>query len=195
MNRKRFFLISIILLLSLHMVAGAENEYGIVRAWFNGENATVNGIELKIGQPIEVKVELISKIDGNAYLELNEPGVTKGFEVIEGPSKLEEMLSNPKITTNWTQTYSWILKPNGAWKNGNAPINLFVSFSKKGNQKPIQFTIANPYILDEQYSGAVPTRATTAAPGETQSKEAPFIPAVFTVGALIMAWRLRRERS
>jgi len=53
---------------------------------------------LRIGQPVEVKVELISKIDGNAYLELNEPGATKGFEVFEGPSTLEEMISNPKIT-------------------------------------------------------------------------------------------------
>jgi len=62
------------------------------------------------------------------------------------------------------------LKPNGAWKNGNAPINIFVSFSKKGNQKPIQFTIANPYILDEQYSGAVPTTETTVSPAGTQTR-------------------------
>ncbi|HMB45801.1 MAG TPA: sarcinarray family MAST domain-containing protein [Candidatus Methanoperedens sp.] len=195
MNFKKLFFILIVLLFSFQVAAAAENEYGIVRAWFNGENATVNGIQLKIGEPVEVKVEVISRIDGNSYLELNEPGVTKGFEVLEGPSKLEEMISNPKITNGWSNTYFWVLKPNGNWKNGNAPINVFVSFSKKGNQKPIQFTIANPYILDEQYSGAVPTPETTASPAGTQAKETPFLSVIFMVGALLLVWLLGKEKS
>jgi hypothetical protein len=32
-----------------------------------------------------------------------------------------------------------------------------MNFGKTKNNKVIQFTIANPYILEEQYSGAVPS--------------------------------------
>ncbi len=101
---------------------------------------TINGIQLKIGEPAEIKLEVLSKI------------------------------------------------------NGNAPINVFVSFSKKGNQKPIQFTIANPYILDEQYSGAVPTPETTASPAGTQAKATPFLSVIFMVGALLLAHCWGREK-
>jgi len=58
-----------------------------------------------------------------------------------------------------------------------------------------QFNIANPYILDEQYSGVVTT--TTEAPkiteiGATPSKETTFIPIIFTVSTLLLAWRLKK---
>ena len=46
------------------IASAAENDYGIVEAWCNNEPATVNGLKLKIGEPIIIKVEVTSKIDG-----------------------------------------------------------------------------------------------------------------------------------
>jgi hypothetical protein len=115
--------------------------------------------------------------------------------VVSGPSKLDERIENLKIESGWTNTYIWKLTPNGAWKNGNAPINIVVEFYKGMNNKIIQFTIANPYILDEQYSGAVSTPETTASPAGTPAKETPFLPVIFTVGALLIAMRWKREKS
>ncbi len=184
-----------LLILNFQVVTGAENEYGIVRAWFNGENATVNDIQLTIGEPVEIRAEILSKIDGNVYVELDEPGITKSYDVINGNSRLDESIDNSNIIAGWSKTYSWILKPNGNWKNGNAPINIRVSFSKKGNQKPIEFTIANPYILDEQYSGAAPTSGTAASPAGTEAKTVPFLSVIFMVGVLLFAWRLVKAKS
>jgi sarcinarray family protein len=185
----------VVLLLNFQIADAAENEYGTVRARFNGINATVTRIELKVGEPVEVQVEIESKINGHVTLMLLEPGITKAFEVLSGPSKVDEKISNLNIESGWSKTYTWKLTPNGAWKDGNAPINLLVKFYdiKSKNDKIIQFSIANPYILDEQYSGAVPTPETT--PAETQSKVVPFLPVIFTVGAMVMAWRWRREKS
>ncbi|MFZ3383672.1 MAG: sarcinarray family MAST domain-containing protein [Candidatus Methanoperedens sp.] len=183
------------LLLNFQIAAGAENEYGIVRAWFNGENATVNGLQLKIGEPVEVKVEVISKIDGHVTLILQEPGVTKAFEVLSGPSKVDEKISNLNIESGWSKIYTWKLTPNDAWKNGNAPINLLVKFYniKSKNDKITQFTIANPYILDEQYIAAATT--TTPAPEITgtgaPAKSAPFPSVIFVLIALFIPWRFR----
>lgn len=192
---KTYLIIFIILILNFQLAAGAENDYGIVKAWFKGQNATVNGIQLKIGEPSELKIEVTSKIDGNVYIKILEPGTTKAFDVISGPSKQDERIDNLKVMNGWSKTLTWVITPNGAWKNGNAPINVFVEFSKIKDDRKIQFTIANPYILDEQYTGAVPTPETTAFPAGTSAKATPFLPVIFTVSALLLAWRWGREKS
>ena len=182
--------------LNFQTTVGAENKYGIVKAWFNGENATVNAVQIKIGEPSELKVEVTSKINGHVFVELTEPGVTKAFTVLEG-SKQDESIDNLKIGAGWSKIFVWKLIPNGAWKNGNAPINILVQFHdlKTKNDEIIQFTIVNPYILDEQYSGAVPTPGTTASPEGTQAKAVPFLSMIFTVSTLILAWCWRREKK
>ncbi len=197
MNLKSLFLILTIILLNFQIASGSENDFGIANAWFNGENATVNGIELKIGEPSEIKVEVISKVEGHVFVTLTETGVTRAFDVLTGPSKQDERLDNLNIDKGWSKTFIWKVTPNGAWKNGNAPINIYVGFYNKKSKidKNIKFTIANPFILDEQYSGAVPTPETTASPAGTQAKEAPFIPVVITVGALMLAWGWRKGKS
>ncbi len=196
--KTKIIVILLILLLHLETAVAAENDYGIVKAWFDGKNATVEGIQMKIGEPVEVKVEVISKINGDVSLKLKEPGVTKAFNVLNGPSKTNEWIES-KIESNWSRVYTWMIAPNGAWKNGNAPINIFVQFNKGMDNKIVQFTIANPYILDEQYSGAAPTTAPSPQPTGTGSaaptKQAPFVPAVVALSALILAWRWRREKS
>jgi sarcinarray family protein len=195
MRFKISILILALLFLNFQVASGAENKYGVVRAWFNGENATVNDVQMKIGELAEIKVEIISKINGHVSLKLNEPGVTIAYDVLSGPSKIDEKISNLNIESEWSKTYTWSIAPNGAWKNGNAPINIIVQFHnlKTKNDEIIQFTIANPYILDEQYTGAASKpKATSTSTGTLQStpvKETPFLPAIFAVSALILAWR------
>jgi sarcinarray family protein len=201
MNLKLLIFLFIALFLNSQVVSAAENDYGIVNAWFNDKNATVEGFSMKIGEPATIKVTITSKINGNVHVKLIEPGVTKAFEVLSGQSKQDERIDNMGISQGWSKTFIWEVKPNGAWKNGNAPINIFVSFynSKNQVQKPLEFTIANPYILDEQYSGAAskpkPTSTSTGTLQSTPAKETPFLPVMFTVSALILAWRWRRGKS
>ncbi|CAG0994680.1 hypothetical protein METP3_02872 [Methanosarcinales archaeon] len=101
------------------------------------------------------------------------------------------------INKGWSKTFIWKVAPNGAWKNGNAPINIYVGFynTKSKVDKNIKFTIANPYILDEQYTGAA---TTTPAPeitgtGAPPAKSTPFLPFIFTVSTLLLAWRLKKS--
>jgi len=65
-----------------------------------------------------------------------------------------------------------IITPNGEWTNGNAPINIFVEFSDRGDDRHVKFTIANPHILDEHYSSPAPTR-TASDPSSTDSNQSP----------------------
>ncbi|CAG1007594.1 MAG: sarcinarray family MAST domain-containing protein [Candidatus Methanoperedens sp.] len=191
MKYKIFILIFALFFINFQIVTGAENEYGIVRAWFNGENATVEGIQLKIGETGEVKVEVLSKINGDISLKLKEPGTTRAFNVLNGPSKQDEWIDS-KIENGSLKTYIWTISPNGVWKNGNAPINIFVQFNKGMNNKKIQFTIANPYILDEQYTGASMTPAPEITGTGAAAKPAPFPSVVFTLATLLIVSRWRR---
>jgi len=151
-NIIKIILIASILLISISNCTAVENEFGIVNAWSNDEPATVFGMELKINEPFTVKVTIESKIDGDICVQLYEPGAISAYEVVEGPSKIDECIDNINIESGWKTTYVWILKPNGDWTNANAPINLLVKFSKShDDNRTIEFTIANPHILDEQY--------------------------------------------
>ena len=194
-NIVKIVLTASFLLIFISNCTAAENEYGIVVAWFNEEPATVDGITLKINEPFTVKATVESKIDGYVFVKLSEPGVTNAYEVIEGPSEIDEFIDNMNIESGWKTTYIWKLKPNGDWTNGNAPINLFVQFNKAHDDvQKIQFTIANPYILDEQYSGPAPTRTATD-PSSTDQTPTQGSPGFGVMGALlgIMLVVLRRR--
>src|SRR3972149_7240968 len=103
-------IIIIILLLNTQVALGGENEYGIVKAWFNGKNATVEGIDLRVDEPSEIKVTVTSKINGNVHVKLLEPGITKAFDVIDGPSKHDERIDNMGVSPDWSKTFTWKIK-------------------------------------------------------------------------------------
>ncbi len=199
MNSKIIFFIFFALILNTQITSAAENDYGIVKAWFNGKNATAEGIELKIGEPAEIKVEVVSKIDGDVSFKLYEPGVTRAFKIIDGPSDIERWIDIQNISSGWSKTYTWTVTPSGAWKNGNAPINIFIQFNKGMKDKKIDFSIANSFILDEQYPGSSPAQTTGAAqPSPTgassEQQQAPFLG---TAGAIVMmlgVWVWRRRK-
>ena len=182
----KIVLIICFLLISISNCTAAENEYGRVTAWFNDEPATAEGIILKINEQFEVKVEVESYIDGNVYVKLYEPGVTTAFEIIDGPSKIDEWNDNYDINPGWKKTYNWKIIPDGDWTNGNAPINILVSFSKEGTQNPIDFTIANPHILDEHYSGTAPAPPPTPHP-LTSSQGSPGFGVVGALLGILLA--------
>ncbi len=163
----------------------AENDYGKAIAWCNDEPATVNNLEIKIDEPIVVKVEVTSKVAGFVDMQLYEPGVTKSFDVISGPSNFDEWVSEYDLEPGWTKVYTWTIAPNGKWTGGRVPINVIVIFNKEiNNNLRVQYTIANPYILDEQYSGPAPTR-TAADPSSTDQPPSQGSPGFGVAGALL----------
>jgi sarcinarray family protein len=173
----------LVLLISLNQSTFAEpveNDFGIVNGWYNGKEATVENIQLEIGETAEITVSVNSKIDCNVYVKLINPLVTVPYDVVSGPSDFDESIDNRGVESGWTTNYTWIIKPNGEWTNGNAPINIFVQFSDRGDDRIEKFTIANPYILDEQYSGPAPTD-----PSSTDQPPSQGSPGFGVAGALM----------
>jgi sarcinarray family protein len=188
----------IVFCIIIQICTAGENEYGIVKAWCDNQPATVEGVKLKINEPVEIKVEVTSKVDASFIaVILREPGVTKSFDVISGPSDFGEYISEDDIQSGWLKTYTWTICPNGNWTDGNAPINIFVQFSKEIDDVLfIQYSIANPHILDEQYSSSNPSHTTTtsSSTNQSQSNSSPsfgIIAALLSV-ALVVMWRQRK---
>ena len=197
--KKYLYLIVLAFVFCLNQIALADpvdNDFGIVNAWYNGQEATVKNISLRVGEPAEITVLVYSKISGNVYVKLINPLVTIPYDVISGPTELDETIDNYDVKSGWSMNYTWIIKPNGEWTNGNAPINLFVEFSKSyDDDRHVKFTIANPIILDEQYSGSNPshTITTSSSTNQSQSNSSPsfgIIAALLSV-ALVVMWKQR----
>jgi len=199
---KKIILILIILYivgLSQNVVAEPEeNDFGIVNAWYNGQEATVKDVQLKIGEPCEIKVEVTSKKNCFIAIYLDSPIITKAYNTISGPSEMDEWIHATNVESGWNETYSWIIVPTGEWTNGNAPINIFVQFTKPDNDKQsVEFTIANPIILDEQYTGPGLTQTTDQSSNDNSTSTSQGSPgfgifAVLLGMALVVIWKHRR---
>jgi sarcinarray family protein len=199
MKYKNRILISLILVILITQIGNAaEIDYGIVKAWCNDEPATVKDLNVKIGEPINIKIEVISKINGFVDIQLYEPGITKSFNVISGPSVFDEWISEYNVEPDWKKEYTWTIVPNGEWTSGRAPVNIIVNFNKEINDDlTAQFTIANPYILDEQYSGSTqkPTpdpKSTDQPPSSEGSPGFGVVAALVGVAAVVLI--MKKER-
>ena len=169
-----------------------ENEYGVVNAWYDNQEATVEDVKLKVNEPVEIKVTVTSKINGHVNIILTTPLVTEAYKVKTGPSQIDERIDALNVEKGWTETFSWIIIPTGEWTKGNAPINIFVQFHKGINDdKYTEFTIANPYILDEQYSGSTskPTpdpKSTNQPPSSEGSPGFGVVAALMGLAAVVL---------
>ena len=173
-----------------------ENDFGIVNAWYNGQEATVKDVYLKVNEPAEIAVYVQSKIDCDIYVELINPLVTMPYDIINGPSEFDELIKNRDVKSGWKENYTWIITPNGEWTNGNAPLNIFIQFSYQDEDRIEKFTIANPIILDEQYSGSSPSHTTTnsSSNDQSQTNSSPSFGIIATLlsTALVVMWRQRK---
>jgi|LGOV01.1.fsa_nt_gb sarcinarray family protein len=194
-----YFIIMFAIGLNMNIVTAepVENDFGIVNAWYNGQEATVRDVQLKIGETAEIKVEVTSKINGHIFVKLTTPLKTESYEIISGPSVFNKRIDNLNIESNWTKIYIWKIKPTGEWTNGNAPINLYVQFNRNYDDvKSVEFTIANPIILDEKYSGSSPSHTTTnfSSTDQSQTNSSPSFGIIATLlsTALVVMWRQRK---
>jgi len=135
----------------------AECSYGSVQAWFCSsdgiwKNATAHPV-LQRGESFEIKIRIQIKTDLRVvYLKLHEFG-TPAYEVIAGPSIMEQLLEHwrPSLD-NQSTVYLWKMRvrANTSWTNGNSPLEVYVQFTKNdADDASVTFDVLNAFILDE----------------------------------------------
>ena len=176
-----------------------ECEYGTVNAWVKlsddtqWREAMVDGVTLKIHEPFKVKVQVTTKTECHVDISLYVPGVTKVFEVVEGPSKIGfgEDIGEYDIPANWSKTYEWTVRPTGEWTEGWAPLNTNIQFttSNIGDYKIIDKTIIHAYISPEEWKESENTNEGSQGSHGTPGFE--FV----TLSLAIMLYIWRRKKG
>lgn len=106
-------------------------------------------LHLKPGDLIEIFVKIRTSLRLSCvFVKLHEFG-TPVYEVMQGPSAIDELLSQVHPQQNTNISYYWRLRvqPRTVWTNGTAPLEVFTQFTDcDGKIQVISFDVFNAYI-------------------------------------------------
>ena len=157
-NELRIFRIVACALLLLILTSTAYPAFAkpVVKAYFNGQEATVRNVTLKVNEPFVVDVNITVDADSNVGVILMEPGVSKSYQWLEGNRTYD--FENVKCKAGNTCHFHWKLAPNGDWTEGDAPVNIYYQVNDAHQYDHIlssgEFTVVDPYISSEKYEKA-----------------------------------------
>lgn len=145
-----------VLVMGMSCRAG-DCSYGSAQAWFKSpqgswENATAHPV-LHQGETFEIQVVISTESNLSVFfLKLHEFG-TPVYEVLEGPSKIEQILEHRGMMTSGERfSYVWKLqvRTDTSWVNGYAPLELYVQFNKNDEEsESVHFDVLTAFITDE----------------------------------------------
>jgi len=181
-----------------------ECAYGTVNGWVKLEGDTewreapVEGVTLKVHEPFEVKLEIITKFESLLDLKLYDPGITKAYEVIKGPSKNDEWIyAGEWLSPGEKKTYEWSVRPTGDFKEGTAPWNVFVQFTKTmSDYDTIDKTILHAYISPSEWQGSDGGAGDNGGTGDDGGGGIPgFESALLLISFLLFIGIIKRKRN
>ncbi len=156
---------------------GAEAKH-MIKAYYNGQEATVTGVKLKVGEPFTVDLYITPDRYTTVAALLREPGGGEdAYALISGD--LKGTVTRKKGGPNDTAHFRWVLAPTEAWAGGTAPLNIQYNVWGEDMGGDVQgyFTVVEAYISPGKYD---PPRRAGADP---------FIPAFSLIAALALAIR------
>jgi len=153
--------------------------------------ALVDGVTLKVHEPFKVKVWVKTKVDVHVLdMGLYDPGVTKVFEVVEGPSKNGEHILKYDVPEGWTKTYEWTVRTTGKWTEGLTTWNICITFMKtQDDYKGIDKTIIHAYISPNEW------KEENGGKNNNQNEESSHTPGfefvALSIAVMLYIWRKR----
>ena len=161
-----------------------------IKAYFNGQEATVTGVVLHPGETFTVDLYMTPDKESYAYAEIDEPGVTRAYDLIEGdPIRPTD---GKRCNASCTAHYRWVMAANENWLDGTAPLNIYYQLNDKGNTNPSAsglFTVVEAYIT--------PGKAATGTSGLPAAEAPENVPSpglIASVLSMIIAAIAVREK-
>jgi sarcinarray family protein len=156
-----------------------------IRAYFNGQEATVSDVELRQGESFTVDLYVTPDDEADVYAELDEPGVTRAYDRLSGD---ELVLSDFKrCNASAGAVFHWVLAANGGWVNGTAPVNIYYQINRRNSNDVLTrgyFTVVEAFIL--------PGAAIDAA---DEAKKTPGPGGILAVAGIMIALLIRKTAS
>ncbi len=146
----RWYLLLIALGLLVFMCGSADGRH-VIKAYCNGQEATVTGMTLKVGEPFTVDLYVTPDRYTTVSVRLREPG--GGLESYRRISGDPEDTTRKKGGPNDTVHYRWVMAPTDAWTGGVAPLDIQYNVWGKTMDGDVQgyFTVMEAYISPEEY--------------------------------------------
>lgn len=201
-----------------------DNEYVTVRAWIrimqeNGwgewqevKKPPIEDFSLKIGQPVQIKIEIMPKQDSWVETHISETGIGFNFDIkyispYGNQNFIIRKIKRDNQSVYWINIKQseiigviWTIAPNSNWVGGTAGITLHYIIKKApphadetltGNF----FTVIYPYIENEEWTG--PTVDEDVEDNNSGGKILGFVGtdivyAIALAGMLFAIWRRRR---
>jgi sarcinarray family protein len=177
-----------ILIILLAMLSGEACGRSI-KAYYNGQEATVTGVVLHPGEPFTVDLYMTPDRESVAYAEIDEPGVTRAYDRLEGDAIVptDAKRSNASSPAH----YRWVMAANDYWLEGTAPLNIYYQLNDIGSNNPTAsglFTVVEAYIAP----GNEPETSPDTSP-ESTSSPGLAVSALGIITAAIAAIKARRK--
>jgi sarcinarray family protein len=179
----------ILLALFLATLPGVANGRS-VKAYFNGQEATVSGVELRPGELFAIDLSITPDDEADAYAEIDEPGVERAYDRQSG----DELMPTTFKCCNASSgaRFHWVLAASGRWLNGTAPVNIYYQINRRDSNVVIAsgyFTVADAFIAP-----GAPVAA-TADPGDKKVGKTPGPGVIITLAGIFIALLKGRTAS
>jgi sarcinarray family protein len=148
-----FIVLTVIVLFIL--VPGCAGAKNIIKAYFNGREATVTNVTLQVDEPFTIDLDVTPDRNTTVLAILLEPGGgDDSYRRISGDDKGIEVIK--KGGPGSTVHFDWVLAPDGKWTDGNAPLDIQYDIWGETPNGDVQgyFTVVDAYILPRRYVSA-----------------------------------------
>lgn len=175
----------IVLLIAIAVISAPDADARSIKAYFNGQEATVDNIMLHVGEPFTVDLYVTPDGDSFVYVTLTEPGYTRAYDRISGDA-IGDTLSRECSEANPAH-FNWTLAPNDQWVHGTAPVNIHCQLNRKGDTHP--YSMAYFTVVEAKILPALPASGTGGNKTTTIGLELLLLPAAL---AIAIAIRLKK---
>jgi sarcinarray family protein len=182
-------LIVLLLALLLATLPGEANGKSI-KAYFNGQEATVSGIVLRQGEPFTVDLNITPDNEADAWAEIDEPGITRAYDRLGGDELMPTAFKRCNASTG--ARFHWELAASGNWVNGTAPVNIYYQINGRNSNDVFArgyFTVVEAYIIP----GNPPAEAVEFIDKNVEKTPGPG--AMIALAGIIVALLTRRTAS
>lgn len=146
----RLRILLLVLALMISACASAEAKH-VIKAYYNGQEATVTGVTLKVDEPFTIDLYVTPDRYTTVSVRLRETG--GGLESYRRISGDSEDIVRKKGGLNDTVHYQWVMAPTDAWTGGTAPLDIQYNVWGETMDGDVQgyFTVVEAYISPERY--------------------------------------------
>jgi sarcinarray family protein len=180
-----------VLLLALILATLQGEAYGrSVKAYFNGQEATVTGIELRPGEPFTVELNVTPDNEADVWAEIDEPGMPRAYDRLSGDELTPAEFKRCNASAG--AGFRWELAANGNWVNGTAPVNIYYQINGRNSNEVYAsgyFTVVEAYISP----GASTVETVGQADENTGNAPGPGI--ILALAGILTALLIRRTAS